>query len=69
MDNDMSKEGKGRTNEDVGRQVKPENPIESPRVNGTAPNQEEMAISEESQKTTSEQPQEKEVDDVTGQLE
>jgi hypothetical protein len=69
MDIDMPEEGQGQQNEDAGNQVQPENPIEAPRVNGMAPNQEEMVMPEESQTTMSEQPQEGVVEDVTGRPE
>jgi hypothetical protein len=42
------------------------NPEEAPRVNGMAPNQEEMTMPERSQTTMPEQPQEGTVEDVTG---
>jgi hypothetical protein len=43
--------------------------MEASRVNGTAPNQEEMTTPEESQKTVSKQPQKEAMEDVTGRPE
>jgi hypothetical protein len=49
MDIDRPKEGQGRQNEDASSQAQPENPEEALRVNGTAPNQEEVVEPDESQ--------------------
>jgi hypothetical protein len=49
--------------------VQPENPIESLRVNGMVPKQEEVIEPKESQTTVSEHPHEGAVEDVTSRPE
>jgi hypothetical protein len=69
MDIDMSEVGQSQQTQDVGNPSRSENPEESPRVNGTVPNQAEMAAPERSHTVTPEQPQEGIVEDVTGRAE
>jgi hypothetical protein len=65
MDIDMSEVGQSQQAKDAGNPSCPENPEEAPRVNGMVPNQTEVVAPERSHTTTSEQPQEGIVEDVT----